>query len=38
MRGNAHVRFGGRGQEDLRTKDRKASCLRPYSPRKQESL
>ncbi len=29
MRGNVHVRFGGRGQEDLRPRSRKASCPRP---------
>lgn len=31
MRGNAHVRFGGRGQEDLPAKAGKASCPRPYT-------
>ena len=29
MRGNVHVRFGGRGQENLRPKGRKASRPRP---------
>ena len=29
MRGNVHVRFGGRGQENLRQKGRKASRPRP---------
>jgi len=30
MRGNVHVRFGGRGQEDLPLKSRKASYPRPH--------
>lgn len=32
MRGNVHVRFGGRGQEDLQPKGCKASCPDPTCP------
>ena len=32
MRGNVHVRFGGRGQGNPRAKARRASCPPPNSP------